>query len=326
MRSTSEYEVDDSLRARYQPAARERGPQGEEPNDGAPNRYTSIGSSALRHPVLVGLMAIVGLLAGLAVGYEHPVTYSAQVQLIVGRTADLAEDQVPGLAQAVQGLAADYARLISSSTVISATEANLGRSSLPGTLTASPVAQSSVIDVSASAPTKANALNLADAGAAALTKVVTQVTNDTQAQLSPIMAAFTKADTAYEQATARYNQLEHQLNVLLAQEGNRKPTAKQRAAEKVLNAQIVAAATTADTDRLEANAYQNQYFTALPPLQTQQEMVQQVGQATYTGSNRSSYVEAAGLVGLVGGVVVGLAIASWVESRRSRRTARLVMG
>jgi hypothetical protein len=50
-------------------------------------------------------------------------------------------------------------------------------------------------------------------------------------------------------------------------------------------------------------------------------MVQPVGQATYTGSNRASYAEAAGLGGAVAGLVVGLAGAAFIDSRKSRRRA-----
>jgi hypothetical protein len=74
---------------------------------------------------------------------------------------------------------------------------------------------------------------------------------------------------------------------------------------------------------MQANAYSNQYDAALPPLQSQQEMVQEVGQASYSGSNRASYTEAAGLGGAVAGLVIGLAGASFIDSRRGRRTARV---
>ena len=135
----------------------------------------------------MGLLVAIGLVAGAVAGYEHPVTYTAQAKLFVGRTSGLAEDEVPGLAVAVQGLAADYARLITATNVVSATEANLRTTKLPGTLTASPVPESSVINVTASTSSEASALALANAGAGALTKVVTQVTDDGEAQLQPIL-------------------------------------------------------------------------------------------------------------------------------------------
>ena len=96
------------------------------PTDG----YESIGRSALHHPFLVGVIAVIGLLVGTAIGYKHPATYTADAQLIVGRAASLAEDQIPGLAVAEEELAADYARLGSSTNVIAAAEATLHASIL----------------------------------------------------------------------------------------------------------------------------------------------------------------------------------------------------
>ena len=288
-------------------------------SDGPTDGYESIGRSALRHPVLVGVIAVIGLLVGTAIGYKHPATYTADAQLIVGRAASLAEDQIPGLAVAEEQLAADYARLGSSTNVAAAAEANLHASSLPGTLSASPIAESSIIDVQATSSSEAEAIKLANAGAAALETVVTQVTNDNQAQVAPIVNAFQKADAEYEQATAQYNLLQHQLNTFLGELGNHPATGADKKYEDYLNSQIAAALTKADTYKLESGNYTNEYYAAVPPLQVQQEMVQRIGIATYTGSNRKSYIEAAALLGLVGGLVVGLAVAAWLDNRRSRR-------
>jgi hypothetical protein len=290
--------------------------------DGRGEGYESIGRSALHHPFLVGVVVVIGLLIGTVIGYEHPATYTADAQLIVGRASSLAQDQIPGLAVAEQELASDYARLGNSTDVTSATEANLHLSYLPGTLSASPIADSSIIDVQATASSEAGALSLANAGAAALETVVTQVTNDNQSELSPIVNAFEKSDGAYEQATAQYNMLEHQLNTFLGELGNHPVTAADKKYEDYLNSQIAAALTRADTDKLISGNYSNEYYAAVPPLSTQQEMVQRIGTASYDGSNRKSYTEAAALLGAVGGLVVGLAGAAWLDSRRGRRRAR----
>lgn len=293
------------------------------PTDGARvNRsagFDSIGRSALTHPVLVVALTILGLLAGTAVGYVHPPTYTATAHLIVGRTSGLAEDEVPGLAAAVQGLASDYARLITASNVVADTEATLHRSSLGGTLTASPIPESSNINVQGSASSEAGALQLANAGAAALVKVVTEVTNDTEAQLKPIIANYQTEDSLYEKAVAQVNLLQNQLNTILAAVGTGPPTPAQDAEEQSLNTQIAQWQTQADTARLEADAYQNDYNAALPPLQVQQEIVSEVGTATSSGSDRKSYVEAGGLAGAVGGLVLGLAGAALIDTRRGRR-------
>ncbi len=296
----------------------ERNGHTEEQADG----YESIGRSALNHPVLVVICALIGLLVGTAVGYKHPATYTADAQLIVGRASSLAQDEIPGLAVAEQQLASDYARLATSSNVIAAAEANLHATTLPGTLSASPIALSSIVDIQATASSETEALKLADAGATALQSVVTEVTNDNQSQLAPIVNSFQKADAAYEQATAQYNLLQHQLNTFLGELGNHPLTPAGKKYEDYLNSEIAAELTKADTYKLESGNYSNQYYAAVPPLQVQQQMVQRIGLATYSGSNRKSYTEAAGLLGAVGGLVVGLAAAAWLDSRRGRRSAR----
>jgi hypothetical protein len=231
------------------------------------------------------------------------------------------ENEVPGLAVAVQGLASDYARLMTASNVVSQTEANLHSSTLPGSLSASPIPLSSIIDIQASAPTEATALSLANAAAAALTTVVTQVTNDSQAQVQPILQKYHQADAIVEQSTAAAGLLQAEVNNYVSKLGNVSPTPAQQAFEQSLEAQIAQDQTQADTARIQATAYMNQYQAALPPMQAQEEMVQPVGQATPGGNNRDSYIEAAGLGGAIAGLVIGLAGASFIDSRRGRRAA-----
>ena len=204
--------------------------------------------------------------------------------------------------------------------MISDTESKLHSSSLPGSLTASPVPNSSVINVLASASTETQALSLANAGAAALVTVVTQVTNDGAAQLEPLIASYQQADSAAEKATAEASFYQTELNDLVGKIGNSAATPPQQAQEQTLNAKIAQWSTQADLSRLQADAYMNQYNSALPPLQEQQEMVQQVGTAVYNGSNQKAFTEAGGLVGVVGGLVVGLAGAALIDTRRGRRS------
>lgn len=283
--------------------------------------YDSIGRSALNHPVLVAFLAILGLVVGVGIGYEHPPSYSAQVQLMVGRTSTLAADQIPGLAAGVQSLASDYARLATTSTVVKDTEKALGVKKIPGSLSASPVPQSFIINVSASAANKTEAMAIANAGASSLVKYITASTNDTVAQLDPLLNNYNRAEGQYLQLTAEANLVQHQLDVLYAQMGNHSPSAAQAAKEVALNNRIVSLQSQASAAQLQANAYNNQYNSALPPLTTQQEMVQATGPAQFTGSDRKSWIEAAGLLGLVGGLIIGLAGASLVDSRRARRRA-----
>ncbi len=292
------------------------------PADSPPQGFQTIGRSALAHPVMVVVLAVLGLVLGVGVGYKHPPTYNATATLMVGRTSGLVEQQVPGLALAVQGLASDYARLVTASNVVHQTEAILHTKTIPGTLNASPVPQSSVIDVTGSASSQAEALAIADAGATALTNVVIQATNDGPAQLQPILKDYEAADHSYQQAQTEVNLYQSQLNSLVGKIAGRVTTPGEAAQEQALNRRIADWQTKADLAKADANVYLNQYNSAVPPLAIQQEMVQQIGKATATGSNRKSYIEAGGLAGAVGGLVIGLALASLVDARRGRRAAR----
>jgi capsular polysaccharide biosynthesis protein len=280
--------------------------------------FQSIGRSTLRHPVIIAVVTLLGLLAGALVGYKHPVTYTADARLIVGRTSGLAENEVPGLAQAVQGLASDYARLMTTSNVTTTVLTDLHATSLPGTLSASPIAESSIIDVQASSPTVNQALQLANAGAAALTTVVLQSTNDDKAQLNSLLAQYRNADSVFEAAQARASFLNSELGVVVGHLGGAPPSPPVRVEENTLNHQIAQADTQADIARMQAAAYMNQYDAAVPPLQAQEEMIQQVGQAVYSGDNRKSYTEAGALAGAVGGFVIALALVALLDNRRSR--------
>jgi capsular polysaccharide biosynthesis protein len=284
--------------------------------------YESVGRSALNHPVLVAILAILGLAVGIGIGYAHAPTYSAQAQLMVGKTSTLAADQIPGLAAGIQSLASDYARLATSSGVVQGTENALGVKKLPGSLSATPVPQSSVIDVNASAPTTAQAVALANAGAATLVKVIAATTADTVSQLKPLLNGYNQEEGQYLALTAESNMVQHQLDVLYARIGNHSPSPAQAAQEVQLNNKIVALQSQASAAQLQANAYNNQYNSALPPLTTQEELVQQTSAAQYNGSDRKSWIEAAGLLGIIGGLVIGLAGASLVDSREARRRAR----
>jgi hypothetical protein len=288
------------------------------PQGGRSAGFESLGRSAASHVVLVAAAALLGLAAGAGAGYSHPPTYTAQQQIIVGRTAGLAENEIPGLAQAVQDLASNYARLISNSEVISDVDSKLHTPSLPGGLTATPVPNSSVIDVIATAPSRAQAISLANAGGAALVSVITQVTNDGQAQLAPIVASYQREDGLAEKATTEANFYQSELNILVTKIGSSTPTPPQQAQEQSLNNKIAKWQTQADLLRLQADAEQSDYNSALPPLETQDEMVQQVGTPLYSSNNRNSYIEVGGLAGVVGGLVIGMAGAGLIDTRRGR--------
>ncbi len=114
--------------------------------------------------------------------------------------------------------------------------------------------------------------------------------------------------------------LQGQLNALLARIGTGASSAAEQAREQALDAQIAVVQTQADIAKFQADTYQNEYTSALPPLTIQEAIVQKVGNATYSGSNFDAYMEAGALAGAVGGLVIGLAGAAMLDARRGRRS------
>lgn len=283
---------------------------------GRPARFESVGRSAIRHPVLVALVAIFALFAGTAVGYFHHVTYQADAELSVGDSYSTAEASSQGLADSLIGLATDYAQLVTSGAVTAATEKILHTTSLPGTLSATADQDSALVDIEAQAPTEPGSVVLADAGVDALVQVVDKVTEATQAQLSALMANYQRDEQKATQDTARANLLQGQLDQLVDSGAQ---TAARAAEEHSLTVEIAGLQTAANVAQLQAQTYSSQYSSSVPPLQGQDAILQQVGPAYYSGSDHRTFTEAAGLLGLVGGLVIGLGAACWLDDMRSRR-------
>lgn len=280
--------------------------------------YESIGRSAMRHPVLVALITVLGLVAGSAIGFMHPVTYSADAQLLVGKANAVDVSLEPALAAGVVSLASDYARLATTSSVKDQTAALLHTAKIPGTLSATPIAQSANIQVEGQASTAAEAVAIANAGAAALVKVINAATNASTAQLDDTLKAYKAAEHEAQVDTADANLLQSELNQLTGSIGNNAPTPAQVQAEDHLNAEIASYQTAAGAANLKAQGYSSQYQQDLPPLTAQEQQVQQIGGASSSGSDQRSFLEAAGLAGFVGGLVIGLALAAFVDMRRLR--------
>ena len=285
----------------------------------ARDAYLSVGQSALQRPLLFGLVALVMVLIGTAVGYAIPVTYTAQARLIIGRTSGLAGQEVAGMALAVEDLASDYARLITSTTVTSQVERKLHVGSLPGKLSASPVPSSSVVTVTATAPGKRLAVNLANAGAAALTGAILKASNDTQAQLQAIAKDYAQAESKYESDSVLGGVLQSELNALLGNVSGRGATPVQQAQESLLQSEIARTKTEADAASLQAQVYSNQYDAALPPLAPQEELAQRVGVAEYINNDHKARTEAGFLAGLVVGLAAAFAVTYVAEKRRNLR-------
>jgi uncharacterized protein involved in exopolysaccharide biosynthesis len=168
------------------------------------------------------LCVLLFVAAGLVVGWRSPVTYTAQGQMIAGATSVNAA-AVPSFTQAGQALAQTYSRVFSGDEVRRAL-AKGGFDRAKDTVTASPLASSSVLLIESTAPTPEAALRATDTGIDALASTVSTLLNNStsivqsgdalraayveQARAQAVIDGLDKKDepktsTAYEQATAR---------------------------------------------------------------------------------------------------------------------------
>ena len=128
---------------------------------------------------LVALVAVVGLVLGLIAGAILPVRYTAQAQVIAGATSVNAA-AVPSFAEAGRSLAETYSRVFLSDGVRTVL-AERFNGQVPGDVSASPIAGSSVILIEATSTTEENATALADAGVDALVTVIAGLLDNAEA-------------------------------------------------------------------------------------------------------------------------------------------------
>jgi hypothetical protein len=272
--------------------------------------YVSVGRSTREHWRLVALVAVAGMAIGLVVGLLRPPTYKAEARLVVGKTIQLSNlAATPGLALASQQLASDYSRLVSTHAVLDETARRLGRQAgdLGGRVSASPIPQSPVIRLEAHAAHAEDALAIADAGAGALVQAVNTLNQRQLQSAQDLLDQYRQADNAL----LRDQQTLKSLQDRLTREG---PDAPQS-----LQDQVLAAQTAVDADQLNLNALASDYEGAISPGQLNEQVVQRVGKADPAGNDRTTFLQIALLVGLVGGALAGVALATMIDARAARR-------
>jgi len=148
--------------------------------------------SALRHPFLVLLPVLVLVAAAIAIGLSRAPVYSAQARINVGRV-DVPAYTLQGVEIGNATLAVSYARAIAAPAVIdpAARAAGVSRARVTANLAASPVPDSTLIQVDANGASSRQATVLANTGSQALIKYVSTL-NDAQ-QKNSVLAQYRKA-------------------------------------------------------------------------------------------------------------------------------------
>jgi hypothetical protein len=243
------------------------------------------------------LLVLLGLVAGLGVAYLSPVTYTAQGQMLAGATSVNAA-AVPSFTQAGQSLAQTYSRVFSGDQVQRAMVAH-GYDPATESVTASPIAGSSVILVEAEAPTARAASRAVDAGIDALASTVSALLDNSTA----VTATRTTLQTAYRQ------QLQAQASIDALERKRARTTStdyEQATADLGAAQATVAAARQLLADQVAASVQSNG--------------ARRLTSAHVTSSTSTQRYELRGAIGLIAGFVVWLLIAL-LRSRPLRRKA-----
>ena len=267
--------------------------------------YVSLGRSAAAHLRLILAIAVAGFVLGLAFGVVRPPTYKAEARLIVGKSISITNvAATAGLPAAAAQFASDYARLAGTEAVSSDAATRLGhRGTLGGSLSASPIPDSPIIRVDASASSTAAATALANAGAQAIIDQVDAINQSNSANLNDLTSSYGQIEFKLFEDTQQVNTLQAEVNA-----GGPRASS--------LETQLNLAKAAVATDTLESQAVQAQYDNQYSPVQEDAQVVSLASKAANQGSDRKSYLEIGVVGGALGGLIVGIAVAALIDLRR----------
>jgi hypothetical protein len=236
----------------------------------------------------VALPALLLLGLGLFVGLSRPPKYTAEARLTVGRL-DVDPAALATFASATNSLASAYSRAVYAEPVVRRVSRRLGipESKVRARTSATPVAESPVIRVKATGKQKRPTTRLANATALALASYTTTL-NRSNADSSLILKQYRKASLDLSRASDRRDGL------------------KQAAAPKD---ELGAAEADVRSARLRTNSLATAYEGSQRGKGAAQ-LVQPLAEASGASSDRLSIMEILAFVGLLAGLLIGIAVAT----------------
>lgn len=274
---------------------------------------TPLQATARRWPTTL-LLVVLGTALGVVAASEKPTTYTAETRMAVGG-ADIKAQAVPGFALASSEIAANYARFVSIGPVRTAlTPAQ--RSAL-ATVTASPLPDSNVIRIEATASDSATAVKAASVAATALeSQVAKAVIDETPAAALADFTAIAQQVATAQQQQADLEALVSSLRAAAVEEGETTSAALTRA-----SGQLASVSARVYTLQAQQNAlgvkYQN--LVNAPASQSQLDIV---SPAAASFDDSRSKLQRYGLAGLVLGFLLALVLTTLLERRAARRRRR----
>lgn len=305
-----------STKPPHQPPPRRPSAHTEVQPDQAPK--FSLAQAVRGHWILTLAPVVILLAVGLAVGAAKAPTYTASATVNVGKS-DIATQATPGYLVAAEALASSYSRLVNSSHISIPTGAKVGETpaEVATQLTAVPIPQEPTFTISATGSSAARATKLANAAVTSLQAFVVQSASQGGGP-SQLLAKLTAAQARQIKLAQRVTDMTNR-DVRAALRGN--PTGNP--ATVVLSpkkqAKINAAKVAAQMAQLQVQSLTGQYVNlstngVAPVLDVL------VPPSGVTTDNRTTNLEKYGVIGLVGGLIIGIALAGLIEATEIRRT------
>ena len=274
---------------------------GEPPRRGRPHVAGPL-EAFLRHPIIAILPVL--LLTGGAVylGVEREPEYTAKARVNVGRT-DVPAYTLQNVVIGNQAIAASYSRVVGTEPVTTRAGrvSGVGSGEARDRLSASPVPQSTLIQVEATGTNERDAVALANAGAEALIRYVQRVERQGGSRL--LLDRFRAAQR-------RVTRLERRVESLSRGENAKKNRNKLNDAQVDLDAARLASQNAANVYRLnEGSSPASASLSLIAP-------------AADADSDYREKLEQLILLGVVGGLVIGLGLALLRANRRALRSLR----
>ena len=274
--------------------------------NGGPTGSPSLASSVRRHPFLVLLPTLLLLAAGIYVGNKKHPTYSATATINVGKS-DINTQATPGYVTAAESLTSTYSRVVESQHVVDPIARALNKpvSAVSSNLTATPIPGEPSFTITAKGSSSASAVALAHEAVASLQKFVNQSATQ-QGGPSQLLAKYQSAQNTANQLELKASTLKARLNL------NTPGVTKAKVADAKLAAQVAT---------LKAQSLSGAYLNlsqngSAPSL----DVLNDPTSASTT--NRKTNIEKYAVIGVVAGLVIGIAFAGLVGAIQNRRRNR----
>lgn len=277
--------------------------------DGRVSGGTGPLASLLRRPLLALAPVVLLLIPTLAASLLSAPSYRAEAQILVGRV-DVESGAVPGFVNATQSLAATYARLVATTTIVErvAESLDVPVEQVQGRISASPVPESSLIEVTAEAPSEPRAVALAGATSEELIAYLLE-TNDDPGRQRVLLDEYEEAAEELRRTQAALESAEAALAGASPAQADELRTAAAQARAAVDRAQL--------RNDASAAAYSDSQRGAVD-----RGALQLVSAATPAGNDRASRVQLAVLASVVVGGLLGVGLVTLVENRGRLRQVR----